>query len=193
MIERFHRPAGLFAVRQTVLSLLREAALPVFVSTACVTAIGLTAELKTEGTGAYLDPGWDRHLYVAMAAASPLDFHLAPFCWRILVPLLAWLSPFALQPSFFAITLVSAVSSGTLLYFLARAFGAGRPVAAAATLLFYGVGWATRFQVTDFWIPDATATAFSIAAICAANSRVKSSSASSQKRASSSSLRSITR
>ncbi|MGD9933488.1 MAG: hypothetical protein AB7T37_07190 [Dehalococcoidia bacterium] len=149
----------------------QEAALPAFVSIACVTAIALFAELKTEGTAAYLDPGWDRHLYAAMANANPLNFHLAPFCWRILVPLLAWLSPFALQPSFLALTLVSTIASGTLLYFLARAFGADRSIALGAIVLFYGVGWATRFQVTDFWIPDANATAFSIAAMLAAKRR----------------------
>lgn len=150
---------------------VREAAFPALVSAASVIAITLSADLKTEGTAAYLDPGWDRHLYIAMAEARPFDFHLAPFCWRILVPLLAWLSPFALQESFFAVTLMSAIASGTLLAFLVRSFGAPRPIAIAAIVLFFGVGWGTRFHVTDFWIPDATATAFAIAAMLAARAR----------------------
>ena len=149
----------------------REAVLPLLLSITCIAAIAVFADLKTEGTAAYLDPGWDRHLYVAMANTNPLDFHLAPFCWRVLVPLLAWASPFALQDSFLAVTLLSATASGALLYFLARSFGADRSIGLGAIVLFYGVGWATRFQVADFWIPDSAATAFSIAAMLAAKTR----------------------
>lgn len=146
----------------------REVAAPVALSLACVLAIAISAPLKTEGTAAYLDPGWDRHLYIAMANGQPLDFHLAPFGWRVLVPLLAWASPFALQPSFLGIAVASATASGVLLSVLLRDFGCGRSVSLAGVLLFYGIGWSTRFQVMDFWIPDATATAFTVAATLAA-------------------------
>lgn len=122
-----------------------------------VSALLLFTDLKTTGTAAFADPGWDRHLYIQMASNNPLDFHLAPFGWRILVPSLASLSPFGLQASFLAVTLFAAWAIGPVLHALFRAAGFAHPWALTGEALFYTVGWGTRFQLADFWIPDALA------------------------------------
>ena len=125
-----------------------------------VAALLLFTDLKTAGTAAFADPGWDRHLYIEMARTNPLDFHLAPFGWRVLVPSLAALSPFSLQASFLAVTVFAAWAIGPVLYELFRTARFSHTWALVGEALFYTVGWATKFQLADFWIPDATAFLF---------------------------------
>ena len=65
--------------------------------------MGAATRLRLEGTVEFADPGWDRHYYLQAARDGPWDFHIAPYCWRVLVPLVAWASPLPLQWTFFAI------------------------------------------------------------------------------------------
>lgn len=133
-------------------------------SLAALLALLATTELKTRGTAAFSDPGWDRHLYIEMAANNPLDFHLAPFCWRVLVPALVSVLPGDLQAAFFLITAVSLWASGALLFLLLR-WQAGSAIAASGTLIFFSLGWGAKFALADFWIPDAAVLAFATACL----------------------------
>jgi hypothetical protein len=99
----------------------------------------------------------DHHKYIYLATNDPLSLHIAPFAWRPLVPTLARLIPIDLQWSFYAITFVSLWLAGVLLYQVGRIAGFDRPIATAGMLLFFSMGWATKFNLYDFWLPDAFA------------------------------------
>lgn len=124
----------------------------------------LRTDLKTMGTIAFADPGWDRHLYVEMARRGLFDFQLAPYCWRILQPALAAALPLPLQASFMTVTFTALVTLGVAVYALARAAGFSRWHAATSLLLLFSLGWGPKFVVSDFWVPDALATVITVLA-----------------------------
>ncbi len=132
----------------------REAGLA-FIASALLT--GITAARswpRIPGNPMYTWP-IDHHKYIFMATTNPLDFHVAPYCWRILVPFLARLMPLPLGAAFLAIaataialTRVAAYSTGHLV--------SGRRAAGWASLgLYFGLAWATKYNLDDFWLPDA--------------------------------------
>ena len=155
------RLPGTGALHRLSLSLTRQAMLELGGVTAfCALLTALQAfrvDLFTESHVAFAEPGWDHHAYIAMASNNPFDFHLAPFGWRPLVPAFARALPFSLETSFFLIAFVALVATGVCLYYLAKAAGYGRWLGVAAVLLFQGLGWAVKFGLQDFWLPDATA------------------------------------
>ncbi len=112
--------------------------------------------LRIEGTAAFADPGWDRHYYLEAARAGPWNFHVAPYCWRVLVPLLAWLAPLPLQLTFGAVAFAGATAAGAAFFALLRARGHGPALATAGVLLLFATGWGVRYQLADFWLPDAS-------------------------------------
>lgn len=137
-----------------------------------VLLLALRTDLKTRGTALFADPGWDRHLYLEMARRDLLDFRLAPYCWRVLVPWTAKLLPFSLQASFLTITVVALVAAGVATFVLVRAAGFSRVHGALAMLLFFSLGWGPKFVLSDFWVPDATVFVFvTIAIVLAAKDR----------------------
>jgi len=99
---------------------------------------------------------WDRHKYIEIALHGPLDFHIAPYCWRIGTPLLAAALPFGLQTSFLTIAVASVWLGGVFSWLLARAAGFSRALALAGMLFFYSLQWGAKFFLFDFWLPDAT-------------------------------------
>jgi hypothetical protein len=107
----------------------------------------------------------DHHKYVYMAEHGVWDFHVAPFCWRIGEPLIARVLPFGIQSNFRVITLASLWLTGIAMYMMVRAFGGGRAVSTFAMLAFFGVGWATKYAVFDFWLPDPAALAIATLAM----------------------------
>lgn len=119
--------------------------------------IAWRTDLYTVGTAAFADPGWDRHAYRELARRDLLDFKLAPYCWRILVPWLAKAFPASLQVGFLSVTTAALIATGPATFALVRATGGSRPAAFAMVLAFYSLGWAARYTLADFWIPDATA------------------------------------
>ncbi|MCC6420095.1 MAG: hypothetical protein IT429_17815 [Gemmataceae bacterium] len=140
-------------------------------SAVCVALLLAFATLKTEGTALYADPGWDRHLYRAMAEGNPFTFGLAPFHRRVLVPLLAKATPGDLQDGFMAVTLLASWAAGTSVSLLARHASRRVTLQLAGLLLFFSLGWGLKFAVGDFWIPDATVLAFTAAALLSAIQR----------------------
>ncbi|MCC7364299.1 MAG: hypothetical protein IT303_07985 [Dehalococcoidia bacterium] len=184
------------------------------IGVACVTLLLLTTDLRTQGSALFRDPGWDRHLYLVMAREGPFELHLAPFCWRVLLPAIAWASPFPLQSTFQLISWTSIALLAPALYWLITpilrqtnlpspsgrgvggegaprettpgdegstatltaisqhlpspggrgAGGEGAPrtpgvehPALIAVLLLYGIGWAPKYLLSDFWVPDSLA------------------------------------
>jgi hypothetical protein len=134
------------------------------VSVAFVALLLLFSDLKTTGTADYRDPGWDRHYYVEMARHGAFSFHIAPFCWRVVVPALADASPLGLQASFLGIAVVSTVVAGSLYFLALRAARLELPYALTGVGAWFAIGWGTRFYLVDFWLPDAFA--YMCVAIC---------------------------
>lgn len=164
-------PSPLARAAATVPAPARRLAPPAVLSLFALLALLARTDLKSRGTAAFADPGWDRHLYIEMASHNPLDFHLAPFCWRVLVPLVAKALPGGLQTGFFVITFLSLWVAGALLFALLRREAPGTAVAAAGVLTFFSLGWGAKFALADFWIPDAAVLALTTAAILLAQSR----------------------
>ena len=125
-----------------------------------VVALLSLTKLRTEDTAEYADPGWDRHVYIAMADGHGFDFGIAPFNRRVLVPALAAATPGSLQVGFFAVSASFAVVAGAAMFALGRLRGHSRSVAAAGTLLLFSFGWGLKYALADFWIPDAAVLAF---------------------------------
>ena len=134
-------------------------------SALAVALLVVRTDLKTIGTAAFADPGWDRHLYIEMARRGPFDFRLAPYCWRILEPALAASLPLGLQASFMTVTFAALAGLGVAIYGLVRTAGFSPSHAVVALLLFFSLGWGPKFVVSDFWVPDALGTLFVVLAL----------------------------
>ena len=103
---------------------------------------------------------WDHYRYIEMARHpfDPADTlaREAPYCWRILTPLLVFVSPFDWRVSFMAITLVG--MGGTALVFWAYLARLGYDWAArlfGLTLFFSLAG--LLFNLRDYYLTDALA------------------------------------
>ncbi len=134
-------------------------------SAAAVALLAWRTDLYTVGTAAFADPGWDRHAYRELARRDLLDFKLAPYCWRVLVPWLAKLQPWSLQDGFLGTAVIALIATGPALYGLVRATGGSKLSASAMIFAFYALGWAARYPLADFWIPDSTALLLAVVAM----------------------------
>ncbi len=152
-------------LREAMPPWLAEYVLVLLGSALSVGLLALRTDLKTVGTAAFADPGWDRHLYIEMARRGIFEFRLAPYCWRVLEPALAGASPFSLQASFMTVTFATLVALGPAIYALVRAGGFSRAHGVIAALLFFSLGWGPKFVVSDFWVPDALGTLFLVMAM----------------------------
>lgn len=102
----------------------------------------------------FAEPGWDHHAYIAMARDNPFDFHIAPFGWRVGLPVLAKTLPLGLQTSFFLLTFLAVTATVVVLYYALRAAGFNRQYALLGFGFFFALGWAPKFALMDFWLPD---------------------------------------
>lgn len=97
----------------------------------------------------------DHHKYIHMAEHDPFGFHIAPFCRRVGVPLLAKLIPARTHASFALLAFLAVSGTGIGLYALALSFGFRRAVAAVGVLAFFSLGWAAKFPLHNVYLPDA--------------------------------------
>ena len=111
--------------------------------------------------------GYDHHRYIEMATGHLFDFHLAPFCWRILDPLIVKLQPFGFEAGFLWVTLISLWLCGIVVYYLTKAAGFVPVYGLFSLILFFSLGWVIKQNVFDFWLPDALGYLFVLAAIYA--------------------------
>lgn len=92
---------------------------------------------------------WDHHKYIWMAINN-LDFHIAPFCWRIFVPLIASILPFELHINFKLITLISVTLTGSLVYKIGLLIFDDKILSLSMMLAYFSISWATKFVIYDF-------------------------------------------
>ncbi len=127
-------------------------------SLALVTLLWVRTEKLLPSDPRFLFPG-DHHIYQFMSEHRLGGFHVAPWCWRILVPLTVRLLPFSTVAGFQLIAFVSLWAAGIGTYFICRKLGFRPEVAMLGVLLFFGLSFAARWNVYDFWLTDAMAFA----------------------------------
>lgn len=113
----------------------------------------LFSELRFTSYPGFTDP-IDHHKYIFMAQ-NPFNFFIAPFCWRVGLPLLAGILPFDIQTSFLTLTYLSVVFSGFFLFYFLRKLGFSSFYSLVGILLFYASGWIVRMPLINFWVPNA--------------------------------------
>jgi hypothetical protein len=144
----------------------RELALPLVLSFLLTSALLFGARFVVPGHPNYPKP-WDHHKYIWMATDDPLDFHVAPFCWRVLVPALAKALPFDLEWSFFLIAFAGVWMTGVVVYCLALRWLSSPSYGLVALLMWVSLGWAGKLVLRNFWLPDSLAFFFVALAVYA--------------------------
>ena len=104
---------------------------------------------------------WDHHAYIDMA--SNHSSHIAPFEYRILNPLLATILPFDLLINFTILSFIALWLTGIITYYMLKTMGFSNQLALTGMLFFLSLGWATRFNIYDFWLTDPIGFLFTIA------------------------------
>ncbi|MFX1394330.1 MAG: hypothetical protein ACFFAH_12255 [Promethearchaeota archaeon] len=104
----------------------------------------------------------DHYHYINMAK-NPFTprVAIAPFCYRIFVPFIAWLLPFDLEINFQIITYTSIFLTSFLLYELFKNLY-GKIFAFTGITLFFSLHWAVRYSLFNIWRVDATAFFFMV-------------------------------
>ena len=128
-----------------------------FISLVASFSITLIFYLKTDimnYTHPHFSNPWDHHKYIFMAETNPFDFHIAPFCWRILVPFLASIMPFELITNFLVITLTSISLTGYVMYKIGEIVFNERLWSFVLMLSYFSIGVTTKFLIYDFWLVD---------------------------------------
>ena len=81
--------------------------------------------------GPHWEEGYDHKVYRLMAESSiscnipeaPTGKPEAPFCWRLMTPLLAKILPFDIQTNFLVLAFAGVWLTGVAIYYMAKAFG----------------------------------------------------------------------
>jgi len=102
---------------------------------------------------------WDHHKYIHMAEGGAFHYRVAPFCWRVGLPLMVRALPLSIRDGFLFLTLMSLWAAGLLLYHTARSLEFSPRLSSAGMLLFYSLGWAVKYNLIHFWLSDAAAFA----------------------------------
>jgi hypothetical protein len=97
---------------------------------------------------------WDHHMYIWMAEHGPFSFHIAPYGWRVLAPALVWAMPFEPQLGFQIVSIAAVWGTGVAVWVLLRRLGFLPELAIAGLLLYFALGYATKWTLFDFWLTD---------------------------------------
>ncbi|MEA2556580.1 MAG: hypothetical protein QOG88_118 [Actinomycetota bacterium] len=147
-----------------------EALLPASVSVLCLLVIWLrTAKLLPS------HPWWsfpaDHHVYLYMAQHPVGRFRGAPWAWRLLEPGLVRASPFTPQVGFAIVASASLGLTGLVLYAVCRRLQFSAHLSLYGVILFFGLSYAVKFNVYDFWLTDPLAFFFTALGVFAAIDR----------------------
>lgn len=103
---------------------------------------------------------WDHHHYMYMAENPLFEFYISPYSWRFLNPLLAKLLPFSLETNFRLLSFSALLGASIFLYLLLKAGGFTIILSLFGALLFVSLGWATSYNLYNFWLTDSLAFFF---------------------------------
>jgi len=127
-----------------------------------LTVIVLTISPLVPSHPDFANPTWDHHMYIEMAKNPIVVFKQtinAPYCYRILMPILCWLMPFDLTLNFQILTMLCLFFTGLILYIILKEFYS-KILSLAGLTLFYSSHWTARFLIFDFWLTDSMAFFF---------------------------------
>ena len=140
----------------------KELILVFLVTFVCLIGLFLRTDRLT-----YSDPDfseiYDHRFYIEMATGHPSDLRYAPFEYRILNPLLAKLLPFDLLTNFTVLSFTALWLTGIITYFMLRTMGFSTPLAFIGLLFYLSSGWATKYNIYDFWLTDPLGFLFIVA------------------------------
>ena len=108
-------------------------------------------------------PGFDAHIYIAMAEA-PAFFTLPPFGYRVLVPTLAQALPLALEDAFFLLSVLGLLLTSVLGYVLFRVGGFSHSIALIG-LVFLGAAPQAPLYLRNYFLVDPVALALMTAVL----------------------------
>lgn len=96
----------------------------------------------------------DDHTHYINMAKEPFKpkVAIAPFCYRILTPLIAWLLPFDLVVNFSIILFASFYLTGIILYYLLRDYFC-KIISFTGIILFYSLS-GINYYFYNIWLPD---------------------------------------
>lgn len=140
---------------------VKEILLVVFITLLVVIGLFLRTDRMIYSHQDFIKQGWDHHVYIDMAT-NHLS-HIAPFEYRILNPLLAKLLPFDLLINFTILSFIFLWLTGIITYFMLKKLEFSSQLALTGSLFFLSLGWATRFNIYDFWLTDPLAFLFIVA------------------------------
>jgi hypothetical protein len=132
---------------------LREILAVVSICAAMLGIAYLRTYSATRSDAVFGEP-WDHHKYIYMAQHKPLDFHIAPFSWRFLNPLLASLLPFDVDTDFLVLTLIELALVGVMVYLMLKAAGFGQITALTGLLFYWGLTQAVKGPLYMVWLSD---------------------------------------
>ncbi|NUN10352.1 MAG: hypothetical protein HUU54_14355 [Ignavibacteriaceae bacterium] len=140
-----------------------------FYLAAFLSALALTMLVINTGKMDYSHPdfsqNWDHHNYISMAQNSVGEYNIAPFCWRILNPLLAGLLPFEQSTSFLIMSIASLWLASLLMYLIILKLGFSEIFSIAGILFFLSLSWITKYNIYNFWLTDPLSYFFILAVI----------------------------
>ena len=111
---------------------------------------------------------FDHHKYAHMAEIfeqGGKPFRIAPFCWRVGIPLLVSVLPGSNASMFMMVGFVAIWLTGISTFGLILQHFSNRLLAFLGLFAFYSLGWAVRFPLYDFWLPDAASFLIIVLAI----------------------------
>jgi len=138
-------------------------------SLVCTTVLWFRTDHLTPVSPQFALP-WDHHKYIFMAQHGPFGFHVAPYCWRVLAPALVWAPPFGVRTGFEVLAFAVIWITGVAVWFLCERLGFRPALAAAGMLLYFSLGYATKWLLFDFWLTDPLAILLVVVAVLLARS-----------------------
>jgi len=93
---------------------------------------------------------------------------IAPFCYRILTPFIAWLMPFDLVTNFLIISFVGFYFTGILLYYLLKEYFT-KILAITGITIFYSLRFTTWYFFYNLWLTESLAFCFIVLCFWAIN------------------------
>jgi hypothetical protein len=131
----------------------------------------LTSDLMLPGHPFYYSKM--QHQDYITLAKDPFNSGNAPFCWRLFTPVIAHLLPVQYEYTFFTITALALLFTGLFIFLILKHYKFSNEYSFYGVILFYGMVWAVRFNLIEFWYPDALLFLLISVAIYAALKRNK--------------------
>ncbi|MDP4197863.1 MAG: hypothetical protein Q8940_22665, partial [Bacteroidota bacterium] len=108
---------------------------------------------------------WQHFEYLKVVGQLPQLTSDAPYCWRLLVPFLIYISPFSVETSFLINTFLSLLVCSLLVYYIIKELGFDKVYCWIAFFTFLSMINVVRINLIEFIAVDATAFMFILLSI----------------------------